>query len=243
MKKMFPTGLLALSLFAFCCDGLAADFKIATVDLRKVFDTYYKTILASAANSNNIVERDKELNAMMEARRKYQDNWTQEKDKSENQAVPAEERAKSRKAADDLAVQIQIQNETISNYYARTEIKRHDDMVQHVADLTTEITNVMNAMAKRQGYTMVLDRTALTMTGNPLVLYTSGENDLTDALMKELNSTAPALPAPETNKPADTPRPPAGTNARTLPAPNPTNSPRPLPGANTAIPPAPPPRR
>ena len=142
-----------------------------------------------------------------------------------------------------MASQIQIQSETISNYYARTEIKRRDDMVQHVADLTTEITNVMTAMAKRQGYTMVLDRTALTMTGNPLVLYTSGENDLTDALIKELNSTAPALPAPETTKPADTPRPLSGTNARPLPAPNPTNSTGLRPGTNTAIPPAPPPRR
>ena len=71
MKKIISTGLLALSLFAFCGNGLAADFKIATVDLRKVFDTYYKTILASAANSNSIVERDKQLNALMEARRKF----------------------------------------------------------------------------------------------------------------------------------------------------------------------------
>jgi hypothetical protein len=60
----------------------------------------------------------------------------------------------------------------------------------------------MNAMAKKQGYTLILDRTAVTMTGNPLVLYTSGENDLTDSLIKELNSTAPAAPAPDTNSPA-----------------------------------------
>jgi hypothetical protein len=60
----------------------------------------------------------------------------------------------------------------------------------------------MNAMAKKQGYTLVLDRTALTMTGNPLVLYTSGENDLTEPLIKQLNSTAPATPAPDTNSPA-----------------------------------------
>ena len=87
-------------------------------------------------------------------------------------------------------------------------------MVQHVTDLTAEIRDVMDAMAKKQGYTLVLDRTALTMTGNPLVLYTSGENDLTDALIKELNSTAPATPAPA----AGTPSP---TNARLRPRPTP----------------------
>jgi Skp family chaperone for outer membrane proteins len=217
MKKKIQSGLLALSLLAFCSSGRAADFKIATVDLRKVFDTYYKTIQASIANSNNMVERDKELNAMLDARKKREDDWRQAETKANDQAVPADVRAQSKKSADDIAVEIQISSETISNYYARTELKRRDEMVQHVTDLTAEIRGVMEAMAKKQGYTMVLDRTALTMTGNPLVLYTSGENDLTDALLKELNSTAPPAPAPDTNKPADTLRLPA-PGARSAPA-------------------------
>ena len=53
-------------------------------------------------------------------------------------------------------------------------------MVRHVNELIAEILGVMNAMAKKQGYTLVLDRTALTTTGYPPVLYTSGENDLTE---------------------------------------------------------------
>ena len=209
MKNKIQSSLLALALLAFGTSGLAADFKIATVDLRKVFDTYYKTIQASIANSNSIVDRDKELNAMIDARKKREDDWRQAIAKANDQAVPAEVRAQNKKAADDLGIELQIQSETISNYYARTELKRHDEMVQHVTDLTTEIRGVMDAMAKKQGYTLVLDRTALTMTGNPLVLYTSGDNDLTESLIKELNSTATPLPPPETNRPGETPRPPA----------------------------------
>jgi Skp family chaperone for outer membrane proteins len=204
MKKIIPAGLLTVSLLAFCSSGLAADFKIATVDLRKVFDTYYKTIQASIANSNNIVERDKELNAMIDARRKREDEWRQQEGNANNQIVSSEERAKYKKVADDLLLDLQIRGESISNYYATTESKRRDEMVRHVNDLTTEIRGVLEAMAKKQGYTLVLDRTALTMTGNPLVLYTSGENDLTEPLIKELNSTAPAAPAPEPKSPADT---------------------------------------
>ena len=209
MKKIIPIGLLSVSLLAFCSSGLAGDFKIATVDLRKVFDTYYKTIQASIANSNTIVERDKYLNERIDERRKVEDEWRQAVDKANNQIVSSEERAKYKKEADDLLLDLQIRGESISNYYATSESKRRDEMVRHVNDLTTEIRGVLEAMAKKQGYTLVLDRTAVTMTGNPLVLFTSGENDLTEALIKELNSTASALPPPETTNSAVTPRPPA----------------------------------
>lgn len=143
MKKRIPCALLALALFAFGSSGLAADFKIATVDLRKVFDSYYKTIQASIANSNNIVERDKQLNDMIDERKKRESDWQQAVGNANNMAFSAEQRAKNKKDADDIALEIQIRSETISNFYARTEIKRRDEMVQHVTDLTTEITNVI----------------------------------------------------------------------------------------------------
>jgi len=217
MKNKIQSTLLALALFAFGASGLAADFKIATVDLRKVFDSYYKTIQASKANSNSIVERDKQINDLIGERKKREDDWKQAVDKANNMEITPEKRAQYKKDADDIALEIQIRTETISNTYTRTELARRDAMVQHVTDLTTEITNVMSAMAKKQGYTLVLDRTAVTMTGNPLVLFTSGENDLTEALIKELNSTASALPPPETTnsdvnpgKPAAGAKPPPG---------------------------------
>jgi Skp family chaperone for outer membrane proteins len=112
-------------------------------------------------------------------------------------ATTAEERARYKKSAEDVALDLQIRNETITNYIYTSENHLHDEMVQHVTNLTAEIRGVMAAMAKKQGYTLVLDRTAETATGNPLILYTSGENDLTEPLIKELNSTAPATLAPE----------------------------------------------
>jgi len=213
MKNKIQSALFVLALFAFASSGLAADFKIATVDLRKVFDSYYKTIEASKANSNSIVERDKQLNEMIDERKKRESDWQQAVGNANNMAISPEQRAKYKKDADDIALENQIRSETISNFYARTEIKRRDEMVQHVNDLTTEITNVMTAMAKKQGYTLVLDRTGLTMTGNPMVLFTSGENDLTEASSR--NSTPPPQPCPLRK-----PIPPSQPRVRPPPAPN-----------------------
>jgi Skp family chaperone for outer membrane proteins len=208
MKKTSLFTLLAISLFAFCSGGFAADFKIATVDLRKVFDNYYKTIAASAANSNNIVAQEKEYRSMVDDYRKRQEDLQQAVAKANDQSLSPEERAKHKTAADDIHLDLQIRGETITNYLVRTESQRREEMVQHIKTLTAEIRGVMEAMAKKQGYTLVLDRTAETMTGNPVVLYTSGENDLTEALLKELNLGAPAAPVPEADSPAGAKPPP-----------------------------------
>jgi Skp family chaperone for outer membrane proteins len=239
MKKIVSIGLLAISLLAFGARGLAADFKTATVDLSKVFDTYYKTVQASIAISNTMVERDKELNAMLDDRNKREDDWHKAIQEAASQAISPDKREEYKKEAENIALDLTIRNETISNFYARTEIKFHDDKVQHIKDLTAEIRGVMVAMAKRQGYTLLLDRTALSMTGNPLVLYTSGENDLTDALIKELNSTAPATPPPEPTSPDSLHLLP-GANPGAPPARNPANFIGPLPGANPGSPRTPP---
>ena len=142
MKTIIRFGLFSLGLLACCSAGLAADFKIATVDLRKVFDTYYKTIQASIANSNNIVERDKTLNGMVDERNKREDEWRQAVANANNQSLSPEERNKYQKNADDLVLDLQIRGESISNYYTTTESKRRDEMVRHVNDLTAEIRGV-----------------------------------------------------------------------------------------------------
>jgi len=213
MRKLVPSSLLVLILLASSSGAFAADFKIATVDLRKVFDNYYKTVQANIISSNSLLEVRKQLNDMYAARNKRGSEYQTAIGNANDQAISADERAKFKKTADDIALDLQIQEETITNFVYRTETKRRDDMVQHVHDLTTEILDVMKAMAKKQGYTMVLDRTAETVTGNPLVLYTSGENDLTDALLKELNSTAPATLDSGTSTNA----PPPGSNSPPAP--------------------------
>ena len=94
MKKIIVFGLFSLSLFVFCSAGFAPDFKIATVDLLKVRDSYYKYILARSSVSNDLAARDLELNKMADELKKIQDQGRQSLDNPNNQALSAEARAK-----------------------------------------------------------------------------------------------------------------------------------------------------
>ena len=209
MKTKIQIGLFGISLLAFCSGGFAADFKIATADYHKIVGDYYKTIQAVTLISNKFVERDNQLKAMNDSLKQSEDDWRQAEAKAEDQAVSADQRAQYKTLVKDIEVTLRFQSQSITTFSNRTQLQLEDQWGRNLKDLTTEIRAVMEATAKKQGYTLVLDRTGLTLTGNPLVLYASGENDLTLALLTELNSTAPPAPAPQTNRSTNTLRLPA----------------------------------
>ena len=211
MKRIIQIKLLAISLLAVGSSGFAAEGKTATVDFHKVVASYYKTIQAGIVHSNNIVESDKKLNAMIEDLKKRAEDKTRAVDKANDQAISPDERAKSKNEAAEIDLELQFRKEAITNFVNTTETKLEDEWSQRLQGIKTEILGVMDALAKKQGCHLVVNRTAPTMTGDPLVLYTNGEDDLTDSLIKELNSTAPAAPPPETNHPAGAPRLPASS--------------------------------
>ena len=94
MKNLIKYVLLAAALVCLANSGRAADLKIATVDLRKVFDGYYKTKQSTAALKLEAADMEKERNQMIADGKKHTDEWRVLIDKANDQAVSAEEREK-----------------------------------------------------------------------------------------------------------------------------------------------------
>jgi Skp family chaperone for outer membrane proteins len=86
----------------------------------------------------------------------------------------------------------------------------HDKEQQRRDDIVREIRKVLDAKAKAAGYTMVLDVSGESANMVPVLLYTDGQNDMTESLIKELNSGAPpgALDTPSATNSLNS----AGTN-------------------------------
>ena len=62
--------------------------------------------------------------------------------------------------------------------------------------IVEEIRTAVNGKAKSAGYALVLDTVAESANNTPIVLYSNNENDMTDAILAQLNAGAP----PETPK-------------------------------------------
>ena len=193
MKKFVPFVFLAVTGVLLSCAGpvSAAEMKIATVDLRKVFDKYYKTVQSTVIIRQDAADMEKERKQMVDNAKRHEEEWRNLIDKANDQAVSSEERDKSKKAAEQKYGELESDKQSISEFDRVASNRLHEKEQQRKDDIVKEIRHVLDADAKAGGYAIVFDSSGDSANMVPVLLYNNGQNDLTDALIKELNSTAP----------------------------------------------------
>ena len=190
MKK---TILVLMAGVAMTMGVAAADAqKIATVDLRKVFDNYWRTKQADASLKEQAADLEKESKVMVDQFRKGEANYKKLLDGANDQALTAAEREKRKKEAEnellglrDLEARIKQFDNTSRTTLGEKQRRMRDNILQ-------EIRDTVKARVKTGGYTLVLDTAAETPNGTPIVLFNAGTDDLTDAVLSQLNVNAPA---------------------------------------------------
>ena len=104
-------GLLLVSLLS----GSAwAQGRIATVDLRKVFENYWKTKQADAALKDRAADMEKDHKTMIDDWKKAKDEYQTLLAEANNQTLSLEEREKRKKSAEDKLKQIKDAEDTIT---------------------------------------------------------------------------------------------------------------------------------
>jgi len=189
---------------AFCLAGLpggtalAADQKIGTVDLHKVFATYYKTVRSNEDMRAKGADMEKEQKELENAELKLEDEWQKLIDKAEDQALSADERAKSKKAAESKLVEIKASKQNLQQFNVAANSKMREWERERRDNIVKDIKEVLKVQAKAAGYTLVLDVSGETSDMEPVVLYSTGVNDMTEGLIKELNAADLATPTTTT---------------------------------------------
>ena len=197
IRKIVP-GLLLLSLLSSPAWGQG---RIATIDLRKVFDGYWKTKQADAALKDRAADMEKEHKNMLEDWKKAKEDYQGLLAGANDQAVSSEEREKRKKAAEEKLKYIKDTEDTILQYEKQARNTLDDQRHRMRDNILGEIRTLLNSKAKSGGYSLVIDTAAESANNTPIVLFNSNENDVTEAILSQLNSTAPAESAkPEEKK-------------------------------------------
>jgi Skp family chaperone for outer membrane proteins len=216
MKKLVQIGLLSAAIAGFGFAGWAAEQKIAMFNLHKAFESYYKTIQSNAALHLEVAEVDKERTQMVDNARKHEEDWRKLIDKANDQAVSADEREKSKQAASQKYAELESDKQSINEFDRMATARLREKQNLRRDDLVKEIVGVLTAHAKAGGYSMVFDNSGESANLVPVVLYTSGQDDLTDGIIKELNAAAPPGSLVDTNAPAA----PSSTSVTNTPGPS-----------------------
>lgn len=204
MKIIYLSVLLSLALPGVSWAAAAGQGKIAIVDLRKVFDDYYKTKAADAQLKDQAADLAKESKAYMEQYQKTSDDYKKLLDEANNQAVSLDEREKRKKAAEGKLVEIKELETTIRQFENTARTTLEEKKRQMREKILVAIRDIINAKAKAAGYTMVIDTAAESVNQTPVVIYNNGENDITAAVLQELNASAP--PASRNDDPKPDPK-------------------------------------
>ena len=192
MKTLSKT-LFLLACFFSLALSVSAQGKIGTIDLRRVFDEYYKTKAADATLKDRAGDLDKERKALLEQYQKSTDDYKKALDDANNQAVSADEREKRKKSAEGKLLEIKELEQNITQFDKQATNTLTEQQRRMRDNILGEIRGVINAKAKAAGYSMVIDTAAESVNKTPIILYTSGnENDLTSSVLSQLNASAPA---------------------------------------------------
>lgn len=198
LRKLIPT----LLLFCLLNGSAWAQTRIGTVDLRKVFENYWKKKQAEAQLKDRQTDMEKEDKNMLEDYKKMKEEYQNLLNSAGDQNVSPDERDKRKKAAEDKLKQMKDLEETVRTYETQARNTLLDQSQRTRSKIIEEIRNVVSARAKAAGYTLVIDTASESANATPVVLFTSNENDITDAILKELNAAAPVDTPKADDKPA-----------------------------------------
>jgi Skp family chaperone for outer membrane proteins len=195
--KMIRTTLLTISLLACLSVPAFAQNKVATVDMRKLFSGYYKTKSAEAILDGKKTDLRKELKDMADGLDKAKADYKQLVEQANDQAISAEERDRRKQAAADKLKEINNSTAALDAFNRQAESTLADQSQRMSGNLVAEIQKVVADRAKAGGYTLVLNSGSA-----DAVVYSGSDNDLTDAVLKQLNAGAPIdVIAPATTSP------------------------------------------
>jgi outer membrane protein len=202
MKTYIAQFLVASALLAGLTLPACAEQKIAIIDLKKVFDEFFKTKIADAQIKEEASSLDKERKGLTDQAQKTIDDYKKALEDANNQAISLEEREKRKKAAEGKLIEVNDLEQQIKQFDRTARGNLEEKQTRAREKILKEIQTIVNTKAKAGGYALVLDSAAEAASRTFVVFYNNGQDDITAAVIKDLNANAPT-DLPKTDKKDD----------------------------------------
>ena len=184
MKRYLITALLALMFGAGVC---AAEVKIAVIDMQKAFEQYEKTKTLQIKLDQQMEvfrEYSNQLNQQYQNLRKQ---YESARDDSQNIAFSGAERESKRLKAQQLYESLKLKEQELTSYKESRKAQLNEMHEKLRGELIDEIKQVVHNKAVLEGYTLVLDKSGISLSEVEFVVYFQPNLDITDSVVQDLN--------------------------------------------------------
>lgn len=182
LRLLIVATLMAAALSA------SAQSKIASVDMKKVFNGYLKTKTAQSIMDKKKSELIKELKDMAEGLDQARKDYKQLLDQANDQAISTDERDKRKTSATEKARDVSSRQVAFEQYQRQAETRLADESQRMVGGLVADIQKAVADKARIGGYTLVVDTASASASGTPAVLYADPSTDITPSVLAQLNA-------------------------------------------------------
>lgn len=202
MKQRFNLLCLAAAAVLLATVVSQAQSKIAIIDLRKVFDGYYKTKEADSKLKERGQDILKLRQGMLDDYKKAQEDYNKLMEGAKDPSISSDERDKRKRTAEakleeirEIEINVRKYDTTAQEQFVAQNKRMREKILQ-------EIRDVVDAKSKAEGFGLVLDVAAESKNETPIVMFNNGQYDITTDILKKLNENAP--PPSAAAKPEET---------------------------------------
>ena len=201
MKKSLICSLICLSLFGFASTS-HAQVKIGTVDMNKIFSSYYKTKDAEARINEDRNSAKQDLDERMDTYKKNLDAITKLNEDIAKPELSAEAKTEKSKERDDLIQETKSLEREITEFRDTREKQLQEQAVRMRNGIVEEITKLVLDKVRSENYDLVMDRSGLSLNGVPILIYAKDGLDFSDEIITQLNKSKPTDTASPSASPA-----------------------------------------
>jgi outer membrane protein len=196
MKSYLAIPALLLALAFGSATASAQATKIGTVDMKKVFESYYKTKDAEAKINESRNAAKKELEDRMDIAKKALEEVKKLDEDIAKPELSREAKEQKAKIRSEKAGELQNMDREIREFQQTREKQLQEQSVRMRAGIVDDINKVVADKVKAENYELVLDKSGPSLNGVPIVLYARENYDFTDSVVSALNKNKGSAEAP-----------------------------------------------
>lgn len=171
--------------------NLNAATAIGVISLEKVYNGYWRTDVQNKKLKTKQEEALDRIKKLEESLRKEGTVLGNMIKAMQDPRLAAAERSKRQQQVQTKQKELQQMQDAIQGFRERTRKDLELDMRKQREQIIEEIQQIVSNEAKKRKLNLVLDSAARSAAIAPIVIFTDGENDLTEEVLRQLNLSDP----------------------------------------------------
>jgi outer membrane protein len=174
--------------------------KIGTLDLKQVFDSYYKTKEAEAKINEARTQAKKELDERLETFNKAQADARKLNEEANKPELTEKAKAEKAKSLNEKLQALGTLQREIQEFQQTRERQLSEQSVRSRNTLLEEINAVVATKIKSAGYDLVLDKSGQSLNAVGVVVFSKDAMDFTADVVSEINAAKAKAPEKPSKK-------------------------------------------